>query len=306
VAASRHLGNSRVIAELARWAEGSGYSTVTFGDHPSFDRGDPIVSMTIAATATSTLRVSSYVLSNDYRHPAVMARQMATLDEFSAGRVEIGVGAGWLETDYAALGLPFDPPDARLSRLEESLQLLRAFFSKTTVSHSGSHYQIADYPGYISTYQHPYPPLLAGGGGKRVLSVAARHANIVALNENLRAGSQYLKSPWLSSSTMSATLRNVEIVRDAAGPRFENIELNILVQKVVLTSDPSNAAQKLAHDLSTTEAEILKSPRYLLGDHHRIVDLVSERRAETGISYLVVPADDAEAFAPVVQILEGQ
>jgi alkanesulfonate monooxygenase SsuD/methylene tetrahydromethanopterin reductase-like flavin-dependent oxidoreductase (luciferase family) len=166
VAASRHLGDSRAVAELARWAEGSGYATITFGDHPSFDRGDPVLSMATAAAATSTLRVSSYMLCNDYRHPAVMARQMATLDELSEGRVDIGIGAGWLETDYQALGLPFDPPSARIARLDEALQLLRTFFSHPTVTHVGAHYRISEFPGYVSTYQHPSPPLLAGGGGK--------------------------------------------------------------------------------------------------------------------------------------------
>lgn len=305
IGASRVIGELDQLRELARRSEGSGFSTLTIGDHPSYDRAGPITSMLVAALATSTLRIGSYVLCNDYRHPALLARELATIDQASSGRVELGLGAGWLETDYQAAGLGYDPAKVRIARLTEALQIWSSFFANESVSFVGEHYQLDAFPGYLSAYQQPRPPLLVGGGGRSVLSAAARFADIVAVNDNLGAGSRFIERPTLESSTRTATQQKIDLIRDVAGSRFDQIELGVLVQKVIVTTDRSTAAQGIAATIHSTPEEVLDSPRYLIGDVREIADLIVQRRSQTGISYIVVVAQDAESFGPVVDILGG-
>lgn len=305
VGASRVTGDLEQLRELARRSEASGFSTLTIGDHPSYDSAGPITSMLVAALATTTLRIGSYVLCNDYRHPALLAREIATIDQASSGRVEVGLGAGWLETDYAACGLTYDPAPVRIARLTEALQILSSFFLNKAVSFAGDYYNLDAFPGYISAHQHPRPPLLVGGGGASLLSVAAKYADIVAVNDNLGSGSRFLERPTLDTSTRSATQQKIDLIQRVAGPRFDQIELGVLVQKVIVTTDRWAAAEGIAAAIGSVPEEVLNAPRYLIGDIREIADLIVQRREQTGISYIVVVAQDAESFSPVVEILGG-
>ncbi len=262
IGASRVIGELDQLRELARRSEGSGFSTLTIGDHPSYDRAGPITSMLVAALATSTLRIGSYVLCNDYRHPALLAREMATIDQASSGRVELGLGAGWLETDYQAAGLGYDPAKVRIARLTEALQIWSSFFANESVSFVGEHYQLDAFPGYLSAHQQPRPPLLVGGGGRSVLSAAAKYADIVAVNDNLGAGSRFIERPTLEYVHEELRLnRRSTLIREVAGSRFDQIELGVLVQKVIVTTDRSTAAQGIAATIGSTPEEVLDSPR---------------------------------------------
>src|SRR5258708_530346 len=172
---------------LAQRIEGLGFSTLYIPDHFGEQWG-PLVALTVAAEATSTLRVGSLVLDNDYRHPVVLAKELATLDLASEGRLEVGLGAGWMKTDYDESGLPYDEPSVRVDRMEEALAIYKALWSEGKATLSGRHYQVVDATCEPRPHSRPYPPIVIGGGGKRVLTLAGREADIVGINPNLRAG----------------------------------------------------------------------------------------------------------------------
>src|SRR4051794_28096776 len=172
-----------------RRIEDLGYSAVTISDH--FTRGwvmEPVVAMTAAAEATTSLRVQSLVLGNDYRHPVLLHKSLATLDVLSGGRVEIGLGAGWMESEYAAAGIVYDPPGVRVDRLAEAVEVITGLFGPEPLTHQGKHYQIEGLDGLPKPVQAPRPPLLIGGGGRRMLELAGRAADIVGINATMRPG----------------------------------------------------------------------------------------------------------------------
>ncbi|HVM63343.1 MAG TPA: LLM class flavin-dependent oxidoreductase, partial [Acidimicrobiales bacterium] len=178
-----------VWKERVRRIEGTGFAAVAIADH--FTEGytlEPMVALTAAAMCTTTLRVQTAVLGNDYRHPVLTHRMAATLDVLSEGRLDLGVGAGWMASDYEAAGLPFDPPGARITRLEETIAILKGLFAGEPFSFAGHSYQVASLVGVPKAVQTPHPPLLIGGGGRRVLRLAGREADIVGINANLGAG----------------------------------------------------------------------------------------------------------------------
>jgi probable F420-dependent oxidoreductase len=173
--------------DKARKLEDLGFSTLFMPDHFGQELA-PLPAIAMAAAHTTTLRVGSLVFDNDYKHPAILAKEAATIDLLSDGRLELGIGAGWMRTDYDQLGLPYDPPAVRVDRFEEALQVIKQCFTGEQFTFHGEHYRISDYASWPKPVQQPRPPLLIGGGGKRVLSIAAREADIVGINPNLRAG----------------------------------------------------------------------------------------------------------------------
>ena len=174
--------------QLAHKIEALGYATLYLPDHFIDTQMAPLVGLAVAAEATKTLRVGALVFDNDYKHPAILAKEMATLDRLSDGRVELGIGAGWMKVDYDALGLPYDAAGVRVDRLEEALAVIKGVWGPDPYSFEGTHYTITDYNGIPKPTQQPYPPILVGGGGPRVLRLAGREADIVGINPNLRAG----------------------------------------------------------------------------------------------------------------------
>src|SRR4051794_27509366 len=180
--------NRKAWVDLAIKAEANGYDVLTMPDHFG-DQLAPIPALMTAADATTTLRIGALVHDNDYKHPVVLAKELATLDVLSEGRVEVGLGAGWMERDYRAAGLPFDRAAVRIDRFEEAIAVVKGMFGDEPFSFAGVHYTINDYDARPKPTQRPRPPLLIGGSGTRLLTIAAREADIVGINGNIAAGS---------------------------------------------------------------------------------------------------------------------
>jgi probable F420-dependent oxidoreductase len=297
--------------EQARKAEELGYSTFLVPDHYVNDFA-PIAALSVAAEATSTLRVGSYVFDNDFRHPAMLAKEAATLDLLSDGRVEVGIGAGWHGGDYEQTGTPFDPPGVRVSRLEEAVQIIKRLFSEDEpVSYSGKFYTLNGLLGSPRPVQKPHPPIMMAGGSKRVLSIAGREADIVGLHLKTYADGS---GGDPTSTSHAATLEKLEWVRQAAGERFDQLEFNVLIKQCVITDNPRQAAEELARQQTPgTSSErpptadfFLESPNALIGPIESIVETLQMRREYYNISYITVMGDVLEEFAPVVARLNGR
>ena len=286
----------------ARRAEALGYDTLFMPDHVAGCLGfGPALAM--VAAATRSLRLGTLVLANDLRHPALVAKDAATLDLLSGGRLELGLGAGWMREDYAQTGIPFDPPGVRVSRLEEAIQIVKALFGDEPVTFHGRHYAITDLDGYPKPVQRPHPPFVMGGGGKRALGIAAREAATVNISPKPLPDGTGLD---IADATAVAMDQKVGWVRAAAGDRFADVELGVLIQGLVVTDDAAAAIAELSRDWAPlTPAEVQDSPYGLVGTIDQIVETLRERRERWGISSVVVFERDMEAFAPVVARLAG-
>jgi probable F420-dependent oxidoreductase len=307
------LGESiRSGAELtntARRAEDLGYSTLLLRDHvvaePFGHQFAPLVALAAAAADTTTLRIGTLVLANDYRHPVLLAKEAATLDVLSDGRLELGLGAGWLKEEYRQAGMAFDPPGIRVSRLAESLRMLKDLFSgKPTTSH-GDHYEINDLAGFPVPVQQPHPPLLVGAGSRRMLGLAGREADIVSILP--RALPDGTISEDMSERTAAATARKVDWIRAGAGDRIDEIELSMMISPLITERHEDAATQfAVARGWGPGAAmHVSDVPSAFVGPVQRIVDLMEERRVRYGFSYYVVSDRALGEFAPVVASLTG-
>jgi len=293
-----------------------GYACLHLADHiigpgPALERSQhplqelaAVPAMAVAAEATSTLRVGCRVFCQDYRHPAVLAKEAATLDLFSEGRLELGLGAGWLEPEYAALGMRFDPPRVRIDRLAETVALVKAHMSGTPIDQSGEHVEVHEYTGVPLPVQRPHPPIMIGGGSRRVLALAGREADIVSLNFNNRAG--VLGAEGVKLSTSSETERKLGWVREGAGARMADLEIEIGAYFTFVGDGGDAAAKGMAGAFGLTEEEMRAHPHGLFGSVDSICQELERRRERFGISYITVTDDVMEAFAPVVERLAGQ
>jgi probable F420-dependent oxidoreductase len=288
--------------ELARRVESHGYSTLTLPDHLN-DQVAPVPAVMAAADATTTLRVGGLVLDNDFKHPVVLAKELATIDLLSDGRLEIGIGAGWMRADYDTAGIPYDPPGVRIDRMEEAVRLIKALLSPNTVNFHGRHYQVTALDGWPKPVQQPRPPILIGGGGRRLLGIAAREADIVGINGTLTAGA--IGPEALGTMRAAAVDKKVPWIREAAGDRFGAIELNVRAFFVSVTNTREGTASGLATALGFGVEEILATPFALIGSPPQLVEDLVARRERWGFSYVIVGAEDADAFAPVVAELSG-
>ena len=287
--------------DLARKVEDLGYSTLFIPDHFDNQFG-PLVALTVAAEATSRLRVGSLVFGNDYRHPVVLAKEIATLALMSENRVEFGLGAGWMSSDYRSSGIPEDRPGVRVSRMEEALALYTALWTHGTASLDGEHYQVVD---AVSTpVLSQRPPIIIGGGSPRVLGIAARHADIVGVNPNLAAG--YIGREVIESTQAEYFDERVRWVREAAGDRFAQLELQILTFFVTLTNERQSAIDGLAGMMGVTSEQVAETPVALIGSVDHIVETLQMRRERFGFNYVVVHEAEMEAFAEVVAALTGR
>jgi probable F420-dependent oxidoreductase len=294
--------SGREWRELARRIEGLGYSTLFIPDHFE-DQFGPLVALSAAAEATTTLRVGSLVFGNDYRHPVVLAKEIATLDLFSEGRVEFGIGAGWMTADYEQAGIEQDPPSVRIERMAESVAVMKALWSTGTCTFSGKHYRIEGATGEPRPYQSPHPPIVIGGGGRRVLTFAAQEADIVGVNPSLAAGA--VGPEVLAGTTPADYDRRLEWVRSAAGTRFDELELQCLTFVVQIVPDREKAVARLAGALSVAEEHVAGTPIALIGTLEEIMETLRARRERFGFSYIVVHEAELESFAPVVAELTG-
>lgn len=289
--------------ELAQKAENLGYATFLLADH-YVNEFPPIAALMAAADAAQTIRVGSYVFDNDFRHPAMLAKEVATLDLLSGGRFEFGIGAGWHVPEYEQVGLPFDSAGTRISRLEEALAIIKQFFTQDSVTFAGAHYRVTNLYAAPKPMQRPYPPIFIGGGGKRLLTLAGREADIIGLH--LKVNADATVSP--SEHTEEALAQKVEWVQQAAGERFERIELNLLMRGVEIAGNPQQAAEQRIRErgLAVTAEQVLASPYLLLGSLEQIEDRLHYLRERYGASYFVVGTEYMEALAPVVARLAGK
>ena len=296
----RSVGPRDEWLAMVRRAEALGFGSFLALDH--LVRGlDPVASLMAAAMATN-LRVGSFVFDNDFRHPALLAKAAASLDVLSDGRLELGIGAGWLREEYDQTGIPFDPPGVRIARMTEAVQLLRRIFTEEhPVSFAGEHYTVTDLVCPPRPVQRPHPPFIIGGGSRRILSVAGREADIVGITT--RALPDGAKDT--ADLTAAATDQKIAWVREAAGDRFADIEFNIIVGDVIPTDHGRAAADALATRYGVGPDDILASPQVLIGSPDEMVERLQERRARFGFSYIVVTEPNMDALAPVVARLAG-
>jgi probable F420-dependent oxidoreductase len=295
--------DARGWVEQMRKIEDLGYVTATMPDHFT-DQLAPMPALSVAAAATTSLRLGALVFDNDYKHPVVLAKELASLDVLSDGRVEIGLGAGWMESDYRASGILYDRPGVRIDRFEEAVAVIKGTMADGAFSFAGRHYTINDYDGQPKPVQRPHPPFLIGGGGRRLLTIAAREADIVGINGTLTAG--VVGPAAVSTMTREAVDERIALVREAAGPRIDEIELNIRVFVVNVTDDRSGVLSSIAGMFGVTEDMVAASPFALVGSTSTMVEELLRRREELGFSYVIVGADDVEPFAPVVAELAGK
>ncbi|MCU1344439.1 MAG: Luciferase [Acidimicrobiia bacterium] len=299
-----HASSKAEWQELARRTEALGYSVLTVPDH--FGRQlAPMPAMMAAADATTTLRVGALVFDNDYKHPLVLAKELATMDVLCDGRLEIGLGAGWDRSDYQQSGIPYDTPKVRVDRFEEGLAVIEGHFGPGPFSFAGQHYQIIDHDGWPKPVQTPRPPILIGGGGPRVLRIAVDHADIVGINGDLSSGE--FRTHALGTMTAAGMDAKVALVRELAGARLPELELNIRVFFGRVTADRDAALEKLARALGPVPPDDLAhSPFALIGPRELLVEQLLERRERWGLSYFVIGAEMVDAFAPVVAQLAGR
>jgi probable F420-dependent oxidoreductase len=294
--------SAAIWRDKARKLEDLGFSTLFMPDHFGEELA-PLPAIAMAAAHTTTLRLGSLVFDNDYKHPAILAKEAATIDLLSDGRLELGVGAGWMRTDYDQLGLPYDPPAVRVDRFEEALHVIKQCFAGEKFTYHGEHYRISDYTSFPKPVQQPRPPLLVGGGGKRVLSIAAREADIVGINPNLRAGAIGREASL--DSLKEKTDQKVQWVRDAAGPRWNDLEIQMRFFVTSVRPDRMAMAEALAPAFGVSPEEALESGAVLVGTEDEISEQLHRRREEWGLSYIVVGDDNVDEFAPIVAKLAG-
>jgi probable F420-dependent oxidoreductase len=288
--------------EQARKVEDLGYSTLFMPDH--FDRQlAPVTALAAAAEATTGLRLGALVFDNDYRHPLMLAKEMATLDVLSGGRVELGIGAGWMRTDYEQSGLPYDRPGVRIDRMLEGIAIMRGLFSGQEFSFEGDHYTISDHTGYPLPVQEGGPPILIGAGAKRMLGIAGREADIISVNFDLATGA--VGPEALTTGTGEATRQKIEWIKRAAGDRFDDIELSVTVFFAAVTDDPDSLMERVAPGFGVDLAGGYDLPHLLVGTVDQICDTLVQRREEFGFSYIAISGGAWEAMAPVVARLAG-
>lgn len=287
-------------ADHARRVESWGYDTLLVVDHFAVNFA-PFAAMAAAASATTTLRIGSTVLSNDFRHPVVTAKEAATIDVASDGRLEFGLGAGWKKAEYGQAGIPWDAPAVRFSRLREGLTIIRELWGDDPVTFTGEHYAVTSLEGWPKPVQRPHPPVFIGGGGRRMLRWAAREADIIGIiAQSTPAGGLSF-----GEDTEERLAERVSWIREAAADRAELPELSMLLLAVGVTDDVPSAQEALALKLHMTPAQVARSPYAVFGSELAIAEHLQMLRERFGVSYFTVFPQDTVAFAPIVHMLAG-
>ncbi len=302
--------------EKARRAEALGYSALHLADHilgpgPALEKTNhpvqniaAVPAMAHAAAVTETLKIGCRVFCIDYRHPIVLAKEAMTLDMLSDGRLELGLGAGWLEEEYHALAFPFDRPGKRIGRLEDVIEGLRAFAGEGMANVDNDTITWRAFEGVPKPVSSPMPPLMIGGGSPRILRVAGREADIVSLNFTDRAG--VIGPDGVQTSSAEATAKKIGWIRSGAGDRFDDLEIEIGAYFTFVMDEAQPVVEMMAQNFGLTEEQMLAHPHALFGGVDTICEELERRREAYGISYVTVGDDNLEAFAPVVAKLAGQ
>ncbi len=305
-----HIQSRNELIGTARMAEEMGYATFVIRDHfieaPFGHQLAPFAALATVAAVTERLRIGTLVFANDYHPPVLLAKEAATLDLLSGGRFELGLGTGFLKAEYEQAGIPFDPPGVRVDRFAESLTVLKGLFADAPFTFSGEHYTLTAFNSFPKPVQRPHPPLLVGAGGRRMLSIAAREADIIGILTTSTANGVLSRDP--APRLAAAVERQLGWIREAAGDRFTDIELS-LVPNVVIADDYRRAAEEQirARGWSGVSVdEVLAMPADLIGSVDRIVGELQARRERYGFSYYVISDRNMEAAAPIVARLAGR
>ncbi|HEY2616703.1 MAG TPA: TIGR03621 family F420-dependent LLM class oxidoreductase [Acetobacteraceae bacterium] len=302
----RDVASRSELSEQARKVEALGYDTLTVPDHLT-ELIAPIPALICAANATTTLRVGTNVLNNDFRHPVLLAREAAAVDLLTDGRLQLGLGAGSIRSEYEQIGLGFDRGRERVERLAESVAIIKGLLKGEAVSFAGHHYRVANHSIAPLPLQKPHPPILIGGNGPLLLELAAREADMVGLSGiTFRDGGA--KPPDLSGWKAPGIDERMRLVREVAGAeRYAKLEINALVQLVIVTDHRRAAAAELTSRWrELTPDEILQSPFVLIGTVDQMVDDLQARRNRWDISSYVIFERDLDDFSPVVGRLAGK
>jgi probable F420-dependent oxidoreductase len=295
-------GSAAEWRDLARRTEDLGFSTLLGADHFN-DQIAPLPSLAMAAEATTTLRVGTLVLGSDFKHPVMLAKELATLDVLSEGRVEWGMGAGWLPSDYETTGIPMDPPGVRVSRFDEVITVMKHLFGDGPTTFSGEHFQITGLDGTPKPLQRPYPPLLIGGAGDRMLGIAARRATIVGVAPAISTA-----PVWGAGREMPAAAadRQLARVRAVAGERYEKLEISMVPTLLAVTDRPDEEIARISAAVKLPPEEVVASPYLIIGTEDGVVEGLEARRERWDVSYWTIPRMFMDAAAPIVARLAGR
>jgi len=296
-----------LVAQALR-AEQAGYATFLLPDHLE-DQFAPALALAMVAQATTSIRMGSCVFDNDFRHPALLAKDVATLDQLSHGRFEFGLGAGWMQSEYECIGLTFDRPIVRIDRLAEAIQIVKALLTEETVTFSGQYYSITGMRGLPKPLQKPYPPIYLGGSGKRMLQLAAREASCVGIVPRIKKaerGEHMNDLLDIDDATPEALQQKISWIREAAGPRFAELELNIVLLDVQVTDEREQTQRTLAERYGASAQALQDSPFFLIGNYEQICEKLWQIRERFGCSYIVTWEEHLESLAPVVAHLTGR
>ncbi|MEM7096068.1 MAG: TIGR03621 family F420-dependent LLM class oxidoreductase [Actinomycetota bacterium] len=289
------------LVGLAQRAEELGYSAVTLSDH-FYDQPAPLIGLTAAAAATTSLRVLPLVLANDYRHPVVLAKEIATLDKLSNGRVEFGIGAGWLIADYEQAGMPYDSAGVRIRRLREAVDVLQRLFAGEDLDVDGEFYTVKG-PLSEPTPVQTKIPLMLAGGKEKMLKLAGEKADIIGINPGLTAG--VIDERAGQDATQDKTDQKIAWVREGAGDRFDDLELQTRIHLTMITNDRHKVAAEMAPLLGISAEDALNSPHALVGSAEELIDDIKRWRDRWGISFVSINGENMDEFAPVVEALAG-
>ncbi|MGI8587795.1 MAG: TIGR03621 family F420-dependent LLM class oxidoreductase [Chloroflexia bacterium] len=280
---------SRTIwVNLARRAEQLGYATLLTPDRTSAGTLAPMPALAVAASVTTSLRVGSYVFCNGYRHPVLLAREAATLDLLSDGRFELGLGTGVSSTEFEQMGIPFAGAGARVGRLAETIHLIKQLFTEETVNFNGKYYTVTGLKGNISPVQKPHMPILVAGAGERTLKLAAKEADIIAVGSKIGA-----HGPDSTDATLD---QKIAWIKEAAGPRFADLELSRTIFDLEITDSGTPLS---------SQAGGWSVPKRQLTTERAVAELL-EHRDRYGFSYLQLSTQQMENFAPVIALLSGR
>ena len=292
------------IAKVKK-VEDLGYSVLQVPDHLG-NQFSPFLALMVAAEASPTLRLGTLVLDINYRHLALLAKEVATLDLLSEGRFELGLGAGWIARESQMTGMPFDPAGQRVGRLEEAVEVLTGLFANGPMTFAGDYYSLNGFEVFPKPFQRPHPPLLLSGGGKRMLSIAGRVASIITLNPPVAPDGNSID---MAEATADATTQQIAWIREAAGDRFAQLEIGNFVIGGVKTEREQRLDPRIAASFRSRTTGEQQSPQgiyTLVGSVDQICDQVLENRERFGLSYISVFEPDLETFAPVVARLSGK
>ncbi len=308
-----NAAGGREWRDTVRKVEDLGYSTLFLADHylgpgpaqraARIPRQDlaPIAAMAAAAACSETLRIGCRVFCIDYHVPAVLAKEAATLDLLSDGRLEMGIGAGWSQVEYAAMGLDFDRPGRRIAKLAEVISLLKAHWRGEELDCSGEFVQVRGYAGRPRPVQRPHPPIMIGGGGQRVLSLAGREADIVSMSSV-----PFVARDADGLDPQEVAQRRIGFVRAAAGERYRLLEVESSPYFTEITDDPETVLSGVAKSTGISVDLLRNHPNVLIGSSESVVETLYSRREALGVNYVTVPQSQIESFAPVVALLRGR